>query len=83
MPAKGGATTKDDRLHTAIAEPTILSDTQSEEFLVGIAAVLAGEGVREAGRLEVLGVVGRLVERLHRAEQDQVEASEQLRGEKY
>ena len=48
--------------------------------MVGIAAVLAGAGVGERSRLEVLSAVERLVERLQRAEQDKISASERLKG---
>lgn len=51
-----------------------------EEFMVGVAAVLAGAGVEEHSRLEVLNVVERLVDRLQRAEQDKVSASNRLKG---
>lgn len=51
-----------------------------DEFMVGVAAVLAGAGVEERRRLEVLEVVERLVERLHKAEQDKVAAANRLKG---
>lgn len=47
---------------------------------MGVAAVLAGAGVAEAGRLEVLHVVERLVGRLQKAEEEKAMASIQLRG---
>ena len=53
---------------------------RNDEFMVGIAAVLAGAGVGERSRLEVLSAVERLVERLQRAEQDKISASERLKG---
>ena len=52
----------------------------ADEFMVGVAAVLAGAGVAEAGRLEVLHVVERLVGRLQQAEQEKVVASVKLKG---
>ena len=51
-----------------------------DEYMVGVAAVLAGAGVAEAGRLEVLHVVERLVGRLQKAEEEKAMASIQLRG---
>ena len=53
---------------------------RSEEYMVGVAAVLAGAGVQDRDRLEVLSVVERLVDRLHQAEQDKLAANNQLKG---
>ena len=51
-----------------------------EEFMVGVAAVLAGAGVEERSRLEVLSVVERLVDRLQKAEQDKMSADLHIKG---
>ena len=51
-----------------------------DEAMVGVAAVLAASGLGEKSKLEVLGVVERLVERLKRAEMEKISAALHQKG---
>ena len=50
------------------------------EFVVSVSAVLETTGVDHAAKSRVMNVVNRLVERLHRAEEEKDTATLQLKG---
>jgi hypothetical protein len=56
--------------------------TEEEEFVMGVADVLAGAGVEGPSREVVLEVVERLVSRLHIVQREKDTATDQIRGEK-
>ena len=53
---------------------------QLSEFVVSVSAVLETTGVDHASKSRVMNVVNRLVERLHRAEEEKDTATLQLKG---
>ena len=55
---------------------------QLSEFVVSVSAVLETTGVDHAAKSRVMNVVNRLVERLHRAEEEKDTATLQLKGRK-
>jgi hypothetical protein len=56
--------------------------SEEEEFVMGVADVLAGAGVEGPSREVVLEVVERLVSRLHIVQREKDTATDQIRGEK-
>ena len=54
---------------------------QISEYVVSVSAVLETTGVDQTARQRVMGVVGRLVDRLARAEEEKDSATMQLKGE--
>ena len=55
---------------------------QISEYVVSVSAVLETTGVDQTARQRVMGVVGRLVDRLARVEEEKDSATLQLKGEK-
>lgn len=55
---------------------------QISEYVVSVSAVLETTGVDQTARQRVMGVVGRLVDRLARVEEEKDSATMQLKGEK-
>ena len=53
---------------------------QLSEFVVSVSAVLETTGVDHAAKSRVMNVVNRLVDRLHRAEEEKDTATLQLKG---
>ena len=53
---------------------------QLSEFVVSVSAVLETTGVDHAAKSRVMNVVNRLVDRLHRAEEEKDTAALQLKG---
>ena len=53
---------------------------QLSEFVVSVSAVLETTGVDHAAKSRVMNVVNRLVDRLHRAEEEKDSATLQLKG---
>ena len=54
---------------------------QISEYVVSVSAVLETTGVDQTARQRVMGVVGRLVDRLARVEEEKDSATMQLKGE--
>jgi hypothetical protein len=54
--------------------------SEEEEFVIGVADVLAGAGVEGPSKEVVLGVVERLVSRLHLLQREKDSATHQIRG---
>ena len=55
--------------------------SEEDEFVMGVADVLSGAGVEGPSREVVLGVVERLVSRLHLVQKEKESATHQIRGE--
>lgn len=53
---------------------------QLSEFVVSVCAVLENTGVDHAAKNKVMNVVSRLVDRLHKAEEEKDSATLQLKG---
>ena len=64
-----------------VREEPLLPAGQISEFVVSVSAVLETTGVDQTARQCVMGVVGRLVDRLARVEEEKDSATLQLRGE--
>ena len=61
--------------------PQVAGDgPQLSEFVVSVSAVLETTGVDHAAKSRVMNVVNRLVDRLHRAEEEKDSATLQLKG---
>ena len=55
---------------------------QISEYVISVAGVLETMNVDQTARQRVMGVVGRLVDRLARVEEEKDSATLQLKGEK-
>jgi len=60
--------------------PSIDDGPQISEFVVSVSAVLETTGVDHSAKARVMGVVSRLVDRLHRVEEEKDSANMQLKG---
>ena len=56
---------------------------QISEFVVSVSAVLETTGVDHSIKARVMGVVSRLVDRLHRVEEEKDSANLQLKGKTF